>query len=240
MDRIRRREFVRWLVQGATGALLAACAPGQATPTGEAGPTPTLRIVRNMNRPDRNVRYYRPFAPPTREDWRLEVTGLVTNALTLTFDDIQQFPLVEQNSRMVCVEGWSYRSDWGGFTMQSLLEQVQPQANGQYVRMTCFDEYYEVLPLEDLLRERVLLVYRQDGQLLATEYGAPLRTIIPWKWGYKGPKCITKIDFVAEDARGYWSTVGPYTAAGDIEEGNDYAQDRKDFLPRVPGKEQTY
>lgn len=247
MNRVARRKFIELALTGAAGAFLAACAgqqgqPQQPTSTPLPGAARVRgKIVQNENRPDRNVRYFTPFIPPTPEEWRLTVNGLVTTPLTLTFADIQQLPAVEQVSRMKCVECWSFKAQWGGFALASLLEQVKPKLNGQYVRMTCGDGYWEVLPVEDLTRDRVVFTYRMDSEFLADEYGSPLRLIVPWKYRYKGAKCITGMEFVSSLAPGYWPTVGPYTTHGDIQVGSDFPQDVGERRPITePGKELTY
>jgi sulfoxide reductase catalytic subunit YedY len=171
------------------------------------------------------VRYYRPFVPPSPEEWRLTVDGLVTTPLTLTLSDVQQLPATEQESRMKCVEGWSFRARWAGFDLASLMQQVYPKEEAKYVHLTCADSYWEVLPIDDLLRPRVLFSYRMDGSMLHDEYGAPLRLIVPWKYGYKGAKCITRLSFVKQQLPGYWPSVGPYSTDGDIEPGYDYPQE---------------
>ncbi len=243
-----RRRFLELAVAGASGAFLVACTEQGEQPTSTAVPVPRAgptsmrgRKVQNENRPDRNIRYFRPFVPPTPQEWRLTVSGLVSTPLTLTFSDIQQFPVAEQASRMKCVECWSYKAQWSGFRLTSLLEQAKPKPAGQYLRMTCGDEYWEVHSVEELTRDRVLFVYRMDGEFLTDEYGSPLRVVIPWKYGYKGAKCITGMEFVPELSAGYWSTVGPYTIQGDIQEGYDFPQDigeRRRITE--PGKELAY
>jgi sulfoxide reductase catalytic subunit YedY len=197
--------------------------------------------VQNENRRDRNVRYFQRFVPPTPEDWQLAVSGLVNKPLTLRFADIQQLPAVEQVSRMKCVECWSFKAQWGGFAVASLLEQVRPYETATHVRLQCGDAYWEVHSLEDLLRDRIVFAYRMDGEFLADEYGSPLRLIVPWKYGYKGAKCITAINFVDSSGPGYWSTVGPYSISGDIEEGYDHPQETGEMV-RIPegGVELTY
>jgi DMSO/TMAO reductase YedYZ molybdopterin-dependent catalytic subunit len=213
-------------------------------------PTPTLasamnlirgQMVQNENRPDRNIRYFKPFVPPTPEEWRLVVNGLVSTPMALDLTDVQQLPVAEQTSRMVCVEGWSWKADWSGFTLAALMDQVSPQLDGQFVRFTCGDGYWEVLPVEDLTRDRVLLAYRIDGGFLPDPYGSPLRLIVPWKYGYKGAKCITGMEFVSGLSAGYWPTVGPYSAQGDIQPGFDRPQETN-TVERITevGKEVTY
>jgi len=245
MNEVSRRKFLRMALSGAMGTVLAACAGQQqrTTPTANAdapGPGATAAPVRgkpvqNENRPDRNVRYFKRFVAPTPENWQLTVSGLLTTPLTLSFGDIQQLPALEQVSRMKCVECWSFRAQWGGFAFSSLLEQVQPSQKATHARLQCGDGYWEVLPVADLMRERVLFAYRMEGEFLADEYGSPLRLIVPWKYGYKGAKCITAISLVESRAPGYWSTVGPYTVDGDIEEGYDHPQETKDLVRITQG-----
>ena len=245
MSQISRRRFLELAMAGALGSALAACSPQPAPVTPAAGPSPTgplataTRIrgktVQNENRRDRNVRYFKRFVPPTPESWQLAVNGLVNKPLTLSLPDIQQLPAVEQVSRMKCVECWSFKAQWGGFALASLLEQVQPSPAATHVRLQCGDGYWEVLSLEDLLRDRVVFAYRMDGEFLADEYGSPLRLILPWKYGYKGAKCITAMSFVDSQSPGYWSTVGPYTISGDIEPGYDHPQETGELVRITEG-----
>jgi len=233
MHPLTRRRFLHLALAGASKALLGSCMPRAtpeqiitpSAPTGSAPSSAQSVLVQNENRSDRNVRYFRPFAPPSTDQWRLDIQGLVSNPLRLSFSDVQSMPLVQQSSRMKCVECWSFKADWGGFTLQSLLQQVQPTLEAQHIRMSCADGYWEVLAIEELLRDRVLFAYRMDDALLAPEYGSPLRLIVPWKYAYKGAKCITSLEFVAESSPGYWPTVGPYTTSGDIQVGFDLPQE---------------
>ena len=245
-----RRHFVRLLLATLAGGSVAACGRelgGASVPGVSVGPTPladaTLRARRvyNENRFDRNVRYYQPFVPPLPDDWRLTVSGLVRTPMTLTLSDAQQLPVVEQSSRMVCVEGWSWKADWTGFAFADLMERVSPMDAARFVRLECADGYWEILSLDELLQPRVVFPYRMEGELLKAEYGSPLRLIVPWKYGYKGPKCVTKVSFVDRTGPGYWSTVGPYTADGAIEVGYDTPQETGQRVRIVtPGLEQTY
>ncbi len=236
---------------GTLGTVLAACMGPQGErdePARTVGFTPVPeatrirgKMVKNENRPDRNVRYDLPFVPPTPEEWQLTVDGLVATPLTLSFADIQQFPALEQVSRMKCVECWSLKARWGGFVLASLLEQVKPAEQGQYVRLTCADGYWEVLSVEELLQPRVLFAHRMDGEFLADEYGSPLRLIVPWKYGYKGAKCITGLSFVPSLEPGYWPSVGPYDVSGDIQPGYDHPQESSERVRITEaGVELTY
>ncbi len=191
------------------------------TPT----PRPLPRLLRNENRKGAYIRYYRTFEPVDPVQWTLEVGGLVQAPMRLSFAEMQTLPLITQTSRMVCVEGWSFAAKWEGFAPQTLVDRVKPYAEATWVHFHSADGYYESLSLGEFLLDRVLLAYRMNGALLLPEYGAPLRLIVPSKYGYKGPKAITRIVFAAEELPGYWPTVGAYSTEGQIWPGPDYALD---------------
>jgi DMSO/TMAO reductase YedYZ molybdopterin-dependent catalytic subunit len=200
----------------------------------------TRPILQNEDRPGFFVRYYKPFeaVDPTR--WTLSVEGLVKRPQELTLQDIQSLPVVWQVSRMVCVEGWSVAARWEGFHLSSLLERVEPQPEARWVHFYCADDYYESLPLEELLMERVLFAYGMNDEPLSDAYGAPLRLIVPPRYGYKGPKAITRLVFAEEELRGYWPTVGPYSTEGDIKPGRDYPLDLGETRQIDGGEEISY
>jgi len=193
------------------------------TPTTKLGPTQTL--LRNENRPGFFIRYYKPFEAVDPARWTLSVEGLVESPRVLTLSDVQSLPLISQVSRMKCVECWSAVAKWEGFHLRSLMEVVDPLPEARWLHFYCADDYYESLTLEELLRERVLFVHRMNDQVVPDVYGAPLRLMVPFKYGYKSPKAIVRLVFAEEELRGYWPTVGPYSPKGDIQPGQDYPLD---------------
>jgi sulfoxide reductase catalytic subunit YedY len=200
-------------------------APPVATPTPTPTSSPTPVLLRNENRPGFFIRYYKPFEPLDPDRWTLSVEGLVKKPQELTLPDVQSLPLVSQVSRMKCVECWSAAAKWEGFHLRSLMEIVDPLPEAKWLHFYCADDYYESLSLEELLVERVLLVHRMNDQTLPDAYGAPLRLIVPFKYGYKGPKAIVRLVFAEEELPGYWPTVGPYSTEGDIQPGRDFPLD---------------
>ena len=200
-------------------------ATSTALPTITPAPSPALSLLRNENRPGFYIRYYKPFEPVDPARWTLSVEGLVKKPQELTLPDVQSLPLVSQVSRMKCVECWSAAAKWEGFHLRSLMEIVDPLAEAKWLHFYCADDYYESLSLEELLMERVLFVHRMNDQILPDVYGAPLRLMVPSKYGYKNPKAIVRLVFAEEELRGYWPTVGPYSAKGDIQPGQDYPLD---------------
>lgn len=260
MRRLARRDFLRMACAAGLGWLAAACsAPQEApltpaarptpsgtpgTPTAPATPAPAAtaerRLVANANVPGMYVRYFKPFYPPTRDEWRLEVRGLVENPRTFRFAEIRsEMPKVTREARLKCVECWSARRTWSGFTYAAVAQRVRPLPEARYVEFRCADTYWEVLSTEELAREGVVFAYELDGALLPDEYGAPLRLLVPWKYGYKMPKAIVSLEFRAEGGKGYWPTVGPYTPEGDIQPGVDYPLDLGKERHTIPGGEIT-
>jgi len=235
MAKLSRRDLLKLLAWGTVGTALSSCIPKGLRPdvsptAGEmpmpsTGTTPTAALLRNENRPGFFIRYYKPFPPVAPEQWRLSVEGMVQNATQMRLSEIQALPYVSQASRMKCVEGWSAAAKWGGFRPKSLIDLVTPDPKATWLHFYSADDYYESLSLGDFLKERVLFVYDMNDAPLLPEYGAPLRLIVPDKYGYKGPKAIIRVVFADQELRGYWPSVGPYTKGGEIQPGRDRALD---------------
>ena len=253
-----RRRFLALGLAGMAGAVAAACAPAPEPPGAVAGPLATAlptaaaqpagtatpmgaakpgAILGNENVPEFYVRYYRPFPAPDPAAWQLTIEGLVEAPVVLTLEQIQaELAYKEQNTRMKCVECWSSRAIWGGFTYASLAALVKPKPEATHLRFDCADSYWEVLPISELQREGALFVTHMNGNPVPAKYGSPLRMIIPWLYGYKGAKAVTKLTFQAEQEPGYWSTVGPYSVEGKIQAGSDYPLDIGESRPIQGGE----
>lgn len=183
-------------------------------------------IIRNENRPDFNIRSYKPITPVGRDQWRLFVGGLVKEPKTFYFKDITALKSETQISRLKCVECWSAKAKWQGFSLKTLLEIVKPVKQAKWVYFRSVDGYYESIPVKDLLKLRVLLVYKMNNELLPPEHGAPLRLIIPSKYGYKNVKYIVRIELSEKDKSGYWPDEGSYSLDGTILPGYDHPLDK--------------
>ena len=161
------------------------------------------------------------------QDWKVEVTGLVKNPRTYDLDDIKQtFPLEERIYRFRCVEAWSMVLPWTGFPMRALVEAVEPTSDAKFVRFTSFYDpeittgpgfhlgslpwpYTEGLRLEEMANELAFFAVGIYGHELPKQHGAPIRAVLPWKYGFKGAKSIVKIEFLAQQPATYWNTLGP-------------------------------
>jgi DMSO/TMAO reductase YedYZ molybdopterin-dependent catalytic subunit len=149
-------------------------------------------------------------------EWRLEVTGLVENPATLTWDDFMALPQVDDVSDFHCVTTWSrFDNHWRGVRFQSVAELVVPKDEARFVRCTGYDvapgtdiPYTANLPLTRAVEPDVLLVHTWEGQPLPREHGGPCRMITPRLYAWKGAKWIRKIEFSARDQKGFWEIRG--------------------------------
>jgi methionine sulfoxide reductase catalytic subunit len=158
-------------------------------------------------------------------DWQVEVTGLVKNPRTYTIDDIKQtFPLEERVYRFRCVEAWAMVLPWVGFPMKKLIEAVEPTSNAKFVSFTSYYDpeittgpsfhigslpwpYIEGLRIEEMANELAFFAVGIYGHDLPKQHGAPLRMVIPWKYGFKGAKSIVKVEFLPQQPATYWNTI---------------------------------
>lgn len=257
---MNRRNFIRAVLLTGVASWLRACLgvrveitppPTAATPSAGApvpspspapptvAPTAGAKMLGNENREGFFIRYYRAFPAPDRNAWRLRVQGMVENPGEFDYPTVLGWPSVAQVSRMKCVECWSDKAKWEGFTYDTLAAIVKPLPTATHVRFDCADEYWEVVSIEELRAPRVLFVLKMNDELLPDEYGSPLRMILPSKYGYKGAKAVHTLTFTDKDGPGYWSYVGPYSISGDIEPGMDHPLDLGGGVRPISGGEIT-
>lgn len=158
--------------------------------------------------------------------WTITVGGLVNKPQTFAIEDIlKQFPREERIYRLRCVEGWSMVIPWLGFPLKQLLTAVEPTAAAQYVRFeTLMDTeqfpgqrmggwynwpYVEGLRLDEAMNDLALLSTGLYGNELMPQNGAPIRLVVPWKYGFKSIKSIVKIDLVADQPTSLWMAAAP-------------------------------
>lgn len=210
---MKRRDFFR-IIGGLTASLIL--------------PSYTLarekKLLRNEDKKGFYIRFYRPFEAVDSSAWTLNIDGLCETPQTLSFSDLYKLPKVTQVSRLKCVECWSAKARWSGFEPRALFEMALPLNTAKFLYFYSADGYCEYISLADLLRPRVLFAYEMNGEPLPDEHGAPLRLIMPFKYGYKSVKAITKLTFVDKDGDGYWSAHG-YSRDATILPGEDFPLD---------------
>ena len=141
--------------------------------------------------------------------WRLEVSGLVKQPLSLSLDDLARLPRATQKVDHYCVEGWNARAEWSGPRVSALARLAQPTPDAGYVDFQSFDNaYHESWDIDTALHAQTLVAIGMDGRMLSPGHGAPARVHSPLKLGYKNTKYLTKIVFLPKKNGGYWSDQG--------------------------------
>ena len=144
--------------------------------------------------------------------WVVQVGGLVNKPQAFDMDELlKKFPQEERIYRLRCVEGWSMVIRWLGFSLAKLLGEVEPTSQAKYVRFeTLYDPermpgqrskvyawpYVEGLRLDEAMHELTILATGVYGKPLLPQSGAPIRLVVPWKYGFKSIKSIVKLDLV--------------------------------------------
>ncbi|MDQ3009847.1 MAG: protein-methionine-sulfoxide reductase catalytic subunit MsrP [Acidobacteriota bacterium] len=157
--------------------------------------------------------------------WTVEVGGLVHKPKTFDLDDLLKLaPLEDRVYRHRCVEAWSMVVPWLGFSLSKLLEQVEPMGDAKFVKfITLVDPqrmpnqrddvlpwpYVEGLRLDEAMHPLTTLAAGLYGKMLPAQNGAPLRLVVPWKYGFKGIKSIVQILLVKDQPVNTWNAVGP-------------------------------
>ncbi len=157
--------------------------------------------------------------------WQVEVSGMVNNPQTFDIDDLRAFEQEERIYRLRCVEAWSMVIPWTGFPLSKLLAAVEPTAAAKYVRFeTVYDPdnmpgfnkypwyqwpYIEGLRLDEAMNDLTLMATGLYGQELLPQSGAPIRLVVPWKYGFKSIKSIVKIELTDVMPTSLWMDAAP-------------------------------
>jgi sulfoxide reductase catalytic subunit YedY len=157
--------------------------------------------------------------------WTVSVEGLVQKKQTFDIDSILKMaPPEERIYRHRCVEGWSIVVPWVGFPLSVLLKKVEPLGKAKFVEFTTLNDpnqmpglrtpvlywpYIEGLRLDEAMHPLTLLTFGMYGEVLPNQDGAPLRLVVPWKYGFKSAKAIVRIRFVEKQPTNSWNLAAP-------------------------------
>ncbi|MGX8883009.1 protein-methionine-sulfoxide reductase catalytic subunit MsrP [Methylovorus sp. SPW-M1] len=157
--------------------------------------------------------------------WSVAIEGEVKNPRTVNLEDILKIaPLEERIYRMRCVEGWSMVIPWVGLPLAQLIKWAEPTANAKFVEFVTLDDslrmpgarvpildwpYTEGLRMDEAMNPLTILAVGLYGEVLPNQNGAPLRLVVPWKYGFKGAKAIVKIRFRETMPQTTWVKAGP-------------------------------
>jgi methionine sulfoxide reductase catalytic subunit len=157
--------------------------------------------------------------------WRVQVDGEVRRGRTFDIDELLKLaPLEERIYRLRCVEAWSAVVPWTGFALAELIRRVEPTGNAKFVEFTTLADprqmpglrsgvldwpYVEGLRMDEAMHPLTLLTFGLYGEALPHQNGAPLRIVVPWKYGFKSAKSLVRIRFVEKQPVNSWQRSAP-------------------------------
>ncbi|MCG2591323.1 protein-methionine-sulfoxide reductase catalytic subunit MsrP [Ramlibacter sp. XY19] len=153
--------------------------------------------------------------------WTVEIEGLVKKPGKYALEDLLKLSAQEERVyRLRCVEGWSMVIPWVGYSLSNLVNRVEPMGNAKYIEFLSQADpktmpfvgsrvldwpYAEGLRMEEAMHPLTLLTFGMYGEVLPNQNGAPVRLVVPWKYGFKSAKSIVKIRFVEKEPRTAWN-----------------------------------
>jgi len=157
--------------------------------------------------------------------WTVRIEGEVKKPLTLDIDSLLKLaPLEERVYRLRCVEGWSMVIPWVGYSLSNLLKQVEPTGNAKFVEFTTLADpkqmpglrsgvldwpYVEGLRIDEAMHPLTMLTMGMYGQVLPNQNGAPVRLVVPWKYGFKSAKSLVRIRLLSRQPKTAWNDMAP-------------------------------
>jgi DMSO/TMAO reductase YedYZ molybdopterin-dependent catalytic subunit len=165
--------------------------------------------VSAVTRPFRFNAYYEEWqVRDVPEDWRLELSGRVTDKAPWTLDKLRSLPNEVQVTRHICIEGWSQIGQWSGVPLHIFLQRIGADLSARYVSFKCFDGYSTSIDMPSALHPQTILALSFLDKPLTPEWGAPVRLRIPTKLGFKSAKNIRAISVTNTYPGGYWEDQG--------------------------------
>jgi sulfoxide reductase catalytic subunit YedY len=197
----------------------------------------------------------------TVKPWTVEVTGEVMKPRRIDLEDLMRLPLEERVYRFRCVEAWSMVVPWIGFEFRHLAALVEPTSKAKFVRFTTVARreemsglranlpvldwpYTDGLRIDEAMHPLTLLTVGMYGQTLPNQNGAPLRLMVPWKYGFKNVKSIVKIEFLDKQPTGSWTKAamheyGFYSNVNPHVDHPRWSQKRERLLPALFASRET-
>lgn len=152
------------------------------------------------------------------EDYKLELSGLVEENKSFTYDDItNNYQSHKKIVTLDCVEGWSAKILWEGVRLNDIFSKLNIKPEANTVIFHAVDGYTTSFPLSYLVNNNIMIAYKMNDATLIPERGFPFQLVAESKWGYKWIKWITKIEFSNDESyEGYWESRG-YSNSGDLD-----------------------
>jgi DMSO/TMAO reductase YedYZ molybdopterin-dependent catalytic subunit len=142
------------------------------------------------------------------KEWKLEVSGLVSNKKSWTLDELNQLPQVKQITRHICVEGWSAIGSWSGTPLPDFLKLIGADTNAKFVWFKCAEDYTTSIDMQTAMHPQTQMTLKFDGQTLPRAYGYPMKIRVPTRLGFKNPKYVVAMEVTNDYKGGYWEDQG--------------------------------
>ncbi len=235
--RRNRRGFLQQAGLLAAGALTGTMFPRTALAMSKLNTVPSKYTVSDTETPEAKAQSYNNYyefgtdkSDPAKNaknfrtrPWTVRVEGLVKKPQTIDIDTLAGYrPLESRVYRFRCVEAWSMVIPWDGYPLSEFIKAMDPLPSAKYVQFLSaadhsqmelpegFDwPYSEGLRMDEAMHPLTLLTFGSYGETLAPQQGAPIRVIVPWKYGYKSAKAIVKIKFVDKQPPTTWNDLQP-------------------------------
>jgi sulfoxide reductase catalytic subunit YedY len=232
-----RRRFLARMGMAGAGMAAGAMFPRLMQAETKLTAAPTSYKVSDATTPEAKAKSYNNFyefgtdkGDPARNahtlrtrPWSVKVEGLVEKPQTIDIDTLMRFkPIEERVYRFRCVEAWSMVIPWDGYPLAEFIKAMNPLPTAKYIVFNSLDDssqepeigssginppYQEGLRMDEAVNPLTLLTFGSYGETLANQQGAPVRVIVPWKYGFKSAKSIVKIKFVAKQPSTTWNDL---------------------------------
>lgn len=269
-----RRELLKRLGAVGAAATLGAAFPGvaEALTKLNATPNPAYNVTDRAITPESKAQSYNNFyefgtdkADPEANakkmrtrPWTIKVSGLCKKPQTIDIDKVIGYRPTEQRVyRFRCVEAWSMVIPWDGYSLSEFIKAMDPLPSAKYVHFVSFSDrsmgiqsgniplpYTEGLRMDEAMNPLTLLTFGSYGETLANQQGAPIRVIVPWKYGFKSPKSIVEMIFTDKeppttwnilDAQeyGFYSNVNPHYDNARWSQAHERLLNSNSFFPKM-------
>jgi DMSO/TMAO reductase YedYZ molybdopterin-dependent catalytic subunit len=158
------------------------------------------------------------------EDFELRTEGEVERPLRLSWKDLEALPRMVDTSDFHCVTTWSRLDNaWEGVSFRTIVELTGMKPSAKHVMAHSYDGYYTNVELSWLLDQDVMIAWAHDGKPLTPEHGGPVRLVVPKLYAWKSAKWLHKLEFMAQDRRGFWEERGYHNR------GEPFAEERYSY-----------
>ena len=216
-EELPRRAFLRITLGSGAALALGSCEPmGEAQPSDDTGDeAPVSEMPPITPNEDFYIQSYAGTPDIDLDAWALSLEGLASGSLTLSLAELQALGGQEKEHTLICIGSspdWKAIDNalWTGLPLATILDElgVEPQDEAIELQFECADGYTTALPISDLSDRDLWFVWEMNGVPLPASHGAPLRALVPDRYGMKNPKWITRLSFGLEPLLGTWERSG--------------------------------